>query len=146
MVLYRRPGTLFWRVCSPPFHNALERQYSQMIPVETFLQRKSNGQEVSWTHDLFQMLQINRSTGQVKPLQRIRSSPPVPCAVWVSVFFFTSRHGCFCLQSFLILTCGRSCVHVRWLKNTLLHLSNYPDHRASLFKFNAWCFTTRARK
>ena len=88
LLLYRRPGILFWRVCSPPFHNALERQYSQKISVETFSQRKSNGREVSWTHDLFQMLQINRSTGQVKPLQRIRSSPPVPCTVWVGVFFF----------------------------------------------------------
>ena len=71
-------GTLYWRACNPPFHNALEKQYCQMVPVQTFSQLKSNGKEVSWTHDLFLMLQTNHTSGQTKRLRRIRTCAHVP--------------------------------------------------------------------
>ena len=75
------PGTIYWRVCSPPFHNSLENQYCDMIPVQTFKQRKANGKENSWSHDLNRMLQTNQATGDVKQLQRIRTCQPVPLEV-----------------------------------------------------------------
>ena len=73
LVLNETAGTVFWRVCSPPFHDALEKQYSLMVPTNTFCWK-----QVSWTHDLVLMKQTNQSTGKVKLLRRIRTCPPVP--------------------------------------------------------------------
>ena len=39
---------------------------------------KNDGKQVTWTHDLRQMLQTKQDTGLVKPLRRVRVSPPVP--------------------------------------------------------------------
>ena len=74
----KKKGELYWRDCSKPFQDALERQYDQMQKVEEFTAQKGGGKQVTWSHDLRQMRQTNQNTGLVKPLRRVRISPPVP--------------------------------------------------------------------
>ena len=76
--VFQISGTMYWRDCSPPFHDALENQYNRQARVETFTQHKANGTQNSWTHDLHQMRQTNQKTGLIKPLRRICESPSVP--------------------------------------------------------------------
>jgi hypothetical protein len=73
-----RPGTMYWRDCSPPFQYELEKQYNQKLQVAFYTVEKNDGKQVTWTHDLRQMLQTKQETGLVKPLRRVRVSPPVP--------------------------------------------------------------------
>jgi hypothetical protein len=74
----KKRGVLYWRDCSPPFQKALERQYNRLQQVDSYTMEESPGTKVTWTHNLRQMVQTNQSTSSVKPIRRVRISPPVP--------------------------------------------------------------------
>ena len=74
LLISRTPGIIVWRDCCLPFHIALECQYKMECRVDTFFQRKPDGTNVVWKHDLYEMLQTNQSTGEVKQLRRIQES------------------------------------------------------------------------
>ena len=103
----KKQGVLYWRDCSPPFQKALERQYNRLQQVDSFTMEESPGTKVTWTHNLRQMVQTNQSSSSVKPVRRVRISPPVPpqldddddSMTWAANLFQLAGHGVFLPKS-----------------------------------------------